>query len=440
MLDILTKLSAEQKKAYDVLANSSGNYFVTGKAGTGKSFLLQYFVKHCQKSVAVVAPTGVAAINAGGQTIHAFMGLSIGYQNADDAEAVKAKMTERRRKLMSSIDTLVIDEISMVRADVMDMIDAKMRLARKDERPFGGCQLIVFGDLYQLPPVVQRDEEFLFAGRRYASPFFFSSDVISKNPFKVIELNDVKRQTDETFIELLNKVRVGDNSAEVLAKINERYESPDGEDEFIILTGNRAMANRINNRKLAELPGDEVVYDGELTGNMKPTEVATAVDLKLKVGAKVMMLTNDYVGNDQNGGLRWVNGSIGTVVELKPEKIRVRIGKKRYWVEPYEWDKLRYSYNDELGKLEQKVEGTFTQLPVRLAYAITIHKSQGKTYNAVGIDLRSGAFAAGQTYVALSRCRSLEHLYVNSHLKPSDIIIDPVVAGYLDNAEYIDIS
>ena len=177
-----------------------------------------------------------------------------------------------------------------------------------------------------------------------------------------------------------------------------------------------------------------------MTGDMKSTEVATAVDLKLKVGAKVMMLTNDYVGNDQNGGLRWVNGSIGTIVELKSEKIRVRINKKRYWVEPYEWDKLRYLYNQKTDKLEQKVEGTFTQFPVRLAYAITIHKSQGKTYDAVGVDLRSGAFAAGQTYVALSRCRSLEHLYVNSHLKPSDIIVDPVVAGYLNNAEYVDIS
>ena len=427
------KLGDEQKRVYDLMNGSNENLFITGKAGTGKSVLLQYFVKHTSKQVAVVAPTGVAALNVGGQTIHSFFSMGLDIQDPDDYSQV-SDMGYKRKEILNGIQTLVIDEISMVSADIMDMIDAKLKYARNNDRPFGGCQIIVFGDLYQLPPVVPSGQASRYMEDRYTTVYYFGADEIRKNPFKIIELQHVFRQKDQTFINILNKIRLGQADKTLLEDINSCCIVPPEDDQYITLTGDNATANTINKEKLLALNTKEYTYDGTVVGDIKQSSMPTDLHLHLKIGAHVMMIKNDRTdnsSNDKRQKARWVNGTLGIVSDLTPNGIKVKINGVSHWVDKEKWEKYQYRYNPDEKKLEKDIVATFTQYPIKLAYAITIHKSQGQTYDAVKVDLSKGAFATGQTYVALSRCRSMESLYLTKALRQEDIKVSQEVIDYM---------
>ena len=426
-------LGPEQKRVYDMMNGTHKNLFITGKAGTGKSVLLQYFVRHTSKQVAVVAPTGVAALNVGGQTIHSFFSMGFDIQDPDDISQV-SDMGYKKREILNGLQVLVIDEVSMVSADIMDMIDAKLKYARNNQEPFGGCQVIAFGDLYQLPPVVPSGQATRYMEDRYTTTYFFGADEIRNNPFKIIELQHVFRQKDPVFIDILNQIRLGKTSKAVLEDINSCCVLPPKDEQYITLTGDNATANRINREKLDALPAREHVYTGRVTGDIKQSSMPTDLNLHLKVGAHVMMIKNDRTDNtstDKRKKARWVNGTLGVISQLTDNGIKVEINGVSHWVDKEVWEKYQYSYDATTKTLGKDVVATFTQYPIKLAYAITIHKSQGQTYDAVKVDLTKGAFAAGQAYVALSRCRSMSSLYLTSALKQEDIKVSQEVVNYM---------
>lgn len=336
------KLGDEQKCVYNLMNNSNENLFITGKAGTGKSVLLQYFVRHTSKQVAVVAPTGVAALNVGGQTIHSFFSMGLDIQDPDNCSQV-ADMGYKRKEILNGIQTLVIDEISMVSADVMDMIDAKLKYARDNDEPFGGCQIIVFGDLYQLPPVVPSGQASRYMEDRYTTTYYFGADEIRKNPFKIIELQHVFRQKDQTFIDILNKIRLGQASKGLLDDINSCCVVPPEDEQYITLTGDNATANTINKEKLLALNTREYVYTGTVTGDIKQSSMPTDLNLHLKVGAHVMMIKNDRTdntSNDKRQKARWVNGTLGVISELRQDGIKVKINGVNHWVDKEKWENI----------------------------------------------------------------------------------------------------
>ena len=429
------ELGAEQAAVFRLLNETPQNYFITGKAGTGKSVLLQYFVSHTLKNTAVLAPTGVAAINVGGQTIHSFFGLDLDIQDVRDTETV-AKITKRRRAIFENLDALVIDEISMVSADVMDMIDHKLRIARNKDLPFGGCQMIVFGDLYQLPPVVVGETAKQFMRDHYGTTFFFGAPGVKQGDFQTIELSHIYRQKDEHFINLLNSIRLGKRTDDILADINMSCVETPSDDTFITLAATNAVADNINRARLAEIPEPEYNFDGRITGDLSANSLPTEMNLKLKVGALVMMTKND-TNIEANKKPRWANGTLAVVSELSPDSIKVRIDNSEYKINKTTWEKCQYDYDEKSKTISKDIVGTFTQFPVKLAYAITIHKSQGQTYSAVKIDLARGAFAPGQVYVALSRCQSLDNLYLTRPLYARDIIVSPTVIDFMDKKAMI---
>ena len=429
------ELGAEQAAVFRLLNETPQNYFITGKAGTGKSVLLQYFVSHTLKNTAVLAPTGVAAINVGGQTIHSFFGLDLDIQDVRDTETV-AKITKRRRAIFENLDALVIDEISMVSADVMDMIDHKLRIARNKDLPFGGCQMIVFGDLYQLPPVVVGETAKQFMRDHYGTTFFFGAPGVKQGDFQTIELSHIYRQKDEHFINLLNSIRLGKRTDDILADINMSCVETPSDDTFITLAATNAVADNINRARLAEIPEPEYNFDGRITGDLSANSLPTEMNLKLKVGALVMMTKND-TNIEANKKPRWANGTLAVVSELSPDSIKVRIDNSEYKINKTTWEKCQHDYDEKSKTISKDIVGTFTQFPVKLAYAITIHKSQGQTYSAVKIDLARGAFAPGQVYVALSRCQSLNNLYLTRPLYARDIIVSPTVIDFMDKKAMI---
>ena len=426
-------LGSEQKRVYDMMNGTHENLFITGKAGTGKSVLLQYFVRYTSKQVAVVAPTGVAALNVGGQTIHSFFGMGFDIQDPDDFSQV-SDIGYKKREILNGLQVLVIDEVSMVSADIMDMIDAKLKYARSNQEPFGGCQIIAFGDLYQLPPVVPSGQATRYMEDRYTTTYFFGADEIRNHPFKIVELQHIFRQKDPVFIDILNQIRLGKTSKAVLEDINSCCVIPPEDEKYITLTGDNATANRINREKLDSLPSKEFIYTGRVTGDIKQSSMPTDLNLHLKVGAHVMMIKNDRTdntSNDKRKKARWVNGTLGVISQLTDNGIKVEINGVSHWVDKEVWEKYQYSYDASTKSLNKDVVATFSQYPIKLAYAITIHKSQGQTYNAVKVDLTKGAFAAGQTYVALSRCRSMSSLYLTSALKQEDIKVSQEVVNYM---------
>ena len=432
-------LGLDQLAIYDQLEHTNHNYFVTGKAGTGKSVLLSYFIAHTTKKVAVLAPTGVAAVNVAGQTIHSFFQLDLGFQDVHDSRA-RHLLRGDKKKILKELDAIVIDEISMVRSDVLTMIDAKMRYAKRVRKPFGGCQVIFFGDPYQLQPIeVKGREETELFKHYYRGNYFFETKSYEAAEIATLELNTIYRQSDQSDVEILNHIRAGEVTSDLIDKINEKCHShklPEGI-ECIALTARNREADEANTLGLAALTTKPATYLGRLEGNMELKDCNTPVELTLKVGAQVMLTKNDPV--DFSAGItkpRWINGSLATITRLGDDYVNVRIGKKEYKVEPVTWEKYGFvsDIDEDTGEeiMKRVVTGRFIQLPLRLAYAITIHKSQGQTYDAVRIDLgHGGAFATGQTYVAFSRCRSLDNLYLEHPLRPSDIRVDPKVVRWM---------
>ncbi|MEZ5853992.1 MAG: AAA family ATPase [Hyphomicrobiaceae bacterium] len=414
--------TAEYEAAVDYLRAGDGHLFITGRAGTGKSTLLRALPELIAEEMVIVAPTGLAAVNVGGQTIHSFFGLPPRLVGPDDIRR------SRNGSVMRKLKLLVIDEVSMVRSDLMWAIDQSLRVNRGRARePFGGVRLVMFGDLHQLPPVVQEGEVADHLEHRHGGPFFFSVDALSEGlGTQRLELTQVFRQRDEALLDVLNAIREGDPEEAELEILNERV-SPIrtlGEgDPFVILTPTNAAAQRINTAFLKALPGDPKVYAANITGEFSQGAQPTEMSLTLKVGAKIIMLRND-------ADRRWVNGTIARVTRLEDDSIWVDIDGKEYEVEPVAWESRRYAYDQAEQKIVETVAGTFKQLPVRLAWALTIHKSQGLTLDKVYIDLGRGTFAHGQAYVALSRCRSLEGLSLARPLRPQDVLFDKAVLGY----------
>lgn len=419
-------LSDEQADAVQKMMNSNDNFFVTGKAGTGKSVVLRYFISHTDKHVAVVAPTGIAAINVKGQTIHKFFGLSPRVPIQDVEDPGMCQVAAKKKELLRSCDVIVIDEISMVRSDVMDMIDHKLKIARDDNRPFGGCQIIAFGDLYQLPPIDANNEEIseLLHSRYPSSIFFFGAPVVEKYPFTRIELKEVHRQKDPTLISVLNEIRLGNADYRYLKEINECARKKPPADCITITTTN-GQVDAINKKQLDSISGETYTYDAVVTGRFDENEKPAPTQLRLKVGAFVMLL--------QNNAPHWVNGSTGIVTELSDSKIVVTINGATHSVDRSTWSNYEYSYNKKEKKIEQVEIGSFNQFPIKLAYAMTVHKSQGQTYDKILIDFSGKrAFAPGQTYVALSRCRSMEGLYLKDEMRAEDIKVSQEIVDYMN--------
>lgn len=420
------ELNADFQYALNLLEKTSGNLFVTGRAGTGKSTLLQLFRNTTRKKTVVLAPTGVAALNVHGQTIHSFFGFP-------PRPITKADIKKRRKRgLYKKLEVLVIDEISMVRADLLDNIDYFLRINRDNPAPFGGVQMVLFGDLFQLPPVVSTDVERSLFEHYYSSPYFFSAKVFQTGfAMDFLELRRVYRQEARHFIRLLDAVRLNQVDYEDLEDLNERYD-PDfaQQDYYITLSARNEKVNQINRLQLQKLPTMEYGFLASVSGNFNPKLFPTELDLKLKLGAQVMFVKNDPER-------QYVNGTIGKVVGLKEDQIEVLVEEgaqaQNIKVEKAEWEILKYKPDDgRKPEIETEVIGTFKQYPLRLAWAITIHKSQGKTFDKVIIDLGKGAFEHGQTYVALSRCRTLEGIILKKRIQPKDIMVDDRIVDFYE--------
>jgi ATP-dependent DNA helicase PIF1 len=389
------------------------NIFLTGRAGTGKTTLLRQLIAETGEKTVVLAPTGLAAVNVGGQTIHSFFNFPP--RLLDDGDARKL----RNQRLVRAIETMVIDEISMVRADMLQAIDSSLRLNRGDKRPFGGVRMILSGDLHQLPPVVEGEVQPIL-DETYGGAWFFRAPAFQAGNFRLTALKRVFRQEDAVFLRLLNGLRNGriseDDEAVLQSRVSARTPA-EASQTHVVLTPNNAAAWRINQMRLAELPGVAKGYTAQLEGQFEAKAFPTEEVLELKAGARVMMIRNDPQG-------RWVNGSLGEVAALGDSDCFVKIGGEVHRVAQQAWEKFRYEFDAKAKSVSRSVIGSFKQLPLRLAYAATIHKSQGMTLDRVHIDFDRGMFAHGQAYVAFSRCRSLEGLELSRQLRPRDIIID----------------
>jgi len=417
------EMTPELSRAFDLMENTDEHLYITGKAGTGKSTLLQYFKQQSRKKIVTLAPTGIAAINVGGSTIHSFFRFPHHLITKDKIHRIRGK-----QELFAALDTVVIDEVSMVRADLMDGIDYSLRLNRgRPNAPFGGVQVILVGDLFQLPPIIEKELVDYF-NDTYEGPFFFSAAIIKEINPEVIELQKVFRQNDSEFIELLNKVRNNQIQPADLRRLNERHGKKRASDKnrlAITLTSTNAQASEINWSHLGSLNAEEHVFDAIVQDDFDEKSYPADKELRLKQGAQVMMVKNDP-------NKRWVNGTLGVIQRLSNDLVEVSFpGGFTCTVEPLIWEKIEYEYDKEQGRIEPVVTGSFQQYPIKLAWAITIHKSQGKTFDEVVIDLGNGAFAHGQAYVALSRCRSFEGIHLKTPIRHSDIILDSRVGELL---------
>lgn len=417
------ELNTDFQYALDQLEKTMNSMFITGKAGTGKSTLLKLFRDTTRKNTVVLAPTGLAALNIHGQTIHSF------FRFPGRPLSIKDIKKQRDHKLYKKIDTIIIDEISMVRADLLDQIDNFLRLNRDNWNPFGGVQMVFFGDLFQLPPVVGSEVEANLLNTKYSSPYFFSATVFFEGfPLEMIELRKVYRQESKYFMSLLDAVRYNDYDPDDLEAINHRFlpgfESPEF---YITIAARNLTADAINQRALEKIPLPYQEYKATVTGQFQPNQYPTDAVLKLKLDAQVMFIKNDVEGN-------FVNGTLGKVVKMEKDLVTVMVeddnGNHKYIETGHvEWEILKYKLNDQ-GQIDHEVAGSFIQLPLKLAWAITIHKAQGKTFDKVIIDLDKGAFESGQTYVALSRCRALEGIVLRQPILPRDIKTDEKVIDF----------
>ncbi len=429
------EINTEFRAALEVMENSSHHVFITGKAGTGKSTLLDHFRQNTSKEVAVLAPTGVAALNIQGQTIHSFFG----FKPNITPEKVK-KVSGLEGHIYKEFDTIIIDEVSMVRADLFDCVEKFLRLnGPKRKQWFGGIQMIFIGDLYQLPPVVTSAEKEIFS-HRYSSPYFFSAQIFKESTFQMefIELEKVYRQTEQDFIALLNSIRKRSCTDEDIERLNENYRTNvDSDDDgfSITLTSTNDLATERNLEKLDALPGRALEFAGVLSGEFDHSSFPANEILQLKPGAQVMLVNNDKYG-------RWVNGTIGKVVGIEKtegEDVAILVTLQDgsvVEVTQNTWELFKYEYDRSTKKITTRKTGSFTQYPVRLAWAVTIHKSQGKTFDRVVIDIGRGTFAHGQVYVALSRCTSFAGITLTKPIMKSHIRMDWRVAKFLATFQY----
>ena len=407
MIDTQNK---QQLQAYDLIANTNSSFFLTGRAGTGKTTFLRKVQKVVDKQFITLAPTGVAAILAGGDTIHSFFGLPMDVCTP----GTMGKMSEARILTLIHTDTIIIDEVSMVRCDIIDAIDYTMRKTLRSSLPFGGKQVIFVGDMFQLPPVLKKGVESDLMHDLYHADdcFFYKADVIKRMRMVKIEFQKVYRQEDEAFLKILESIRLNKTTPEILMHLNERVCQPTKEDGTVItLASLNRTADDINQKKLAEIDAEEYTYEGTVTGKFEEKRFPVDLMLKLKVGAQVMFTRNDPKK-------RWVNGTIGTVSKLAKDEIQVTTDGATHVVPNCSWESYSYEYDKEERKMKKELTGTFTQYPLRLAWAITVHKSQGMTFDKLYLDLSRGMFAAGQLYVALSRVRSLGGLYLSRTIIP----------------------
>ena len=423
----------ELRTAWDFVEHTGRSIFLTGKAGTGKTTFLKAVVEQSSKRSIVVAPTGVAAINAGGMTIHSFFQLPFSPFVPGAKIESRFDFGKEKRKIISSLDLLIIDEISMVRSDLLDAIDSVLRRFRDRYKPFGGVQLLMIGDLQQLTPVVTPDDERMLAPY-YDTPYFFGSKALAQIEYVTIQLEKVYRQQDDTFLTLLNHIREGHPTADDLALLNARYQPafvPQPNEGYIRLTTHNQMANNYNESELKKLSGRAYTYRAKIEGTFPDYSYPTAETLVLKEGAQVM-----FVKNDPSGEHRYYNGRIGHVTLAEDNRLEVYCpgDAEAIEVEPLEWENARYTLNDQTREIETEVLGKFSQLPLRLAWAITIHKSQGLTFERAIIDA-SLSFAPGQVYVALSRCKTLEGMALASQIPPQAIISDERVDSYISHQE-----
>ena len=443
------ELTKEFKCIIDIIENSNKSIFISGKAGTGKSTLLKYLVERRKKRFVVLAPTGVAALNVKGQTIHSFFQFppSLITNNSIQPNYIKNAMFQ-------NIDTIIIDEISMVRADIMDGIDHSLRINRnKLNVPFGGVQMVFIGDLFQLPPVVAKDLDRYFE-EKYGGRYFFNAQTFN-NEFdcKCIELTvNFRQKNDIPFQDILSRIRTNIATFEDFVNLNKRHTDNDGKiyEEAIILTTNKKSVRIINKERLKGISSKEYRFQATLTGTLRDkydklvksyqnrliseeelerrldSNFPTDIDLMLKKGAQVILVKNDRAK-------RWVNGSLGKIAKINQNEIWVKIENKTYRIEKEKWDDITYNYDHKANELIQSSRGSFLQYPIKLAWALTIHKSQGKTFDKIVVDLAGGAFEHGQTYVALSRCKTLNGITLNREIRNQDIIVDSKIVNYYSN-------
>ena len=434
----------EMNLAWQFVKNTGTSIFLTGKAGTGKTTFLRALKDKLPKRMVVVAPTGIAAINANGVTIHSFFQLPFAPYVPNSIFKTEGifRVSKEKQRILRTLDLLVIDEISMVRADLLDSVDMVLRRYRDRSKPFGGVQLLLIGDLQQLPPVV-RDEEWTLLGKYYDSPYFFSSLALKQTGYITIELKHVYRQNDLEFLSLLNKIRDNKADQDTFNRLNNRYIPnfvPPSDTDYIRLVTHNYQAQSINEGKLAELPGVSRQYKASITGEFPEQSYPTEFVLELKENAQVM-----FVKNDSTGKGRYYNGMLGKVVSTTPRDVTVKGNETGELIDllPEEWTNAKYVLNKDTHEIEEEVEGTFKQFPLRLAWAVTIHKSQGLTFEHAIIDAQH-SFAHGQTYVALSRCKTLEGLVLSSPLSTNAVICDEKVhqfnmdaSAHLPNSEML---
>ena len=432
---------------YELMEKSNNSIFITGKAGTGKSTLIEYFKTKTRKNTVYLAPTGVAALNIKGKTIHSFFKFPHEIVTSDAIEKINYK--EKDIDIFKRVETLIIDEISMVRADIIQGIDYVLKIYRNDNKSFGGVQMIFIGDMYQLPPVIDKKDikithkgKVVFAGHiidyfqlKYGGPYFFNSDAFKNSMFTFYELNTVFRQNDNDFINLLNSIRENKIDENTLDTLNKQYNNSteNDEDNRIMLCTRKGTAQNRNKNMLAKLQTPSITFSAEVTGsftNVKSEDYPAEKELILKQGSQVMILVNDKEG-------RWVNGTIGIITDLSKDKIVIEINNIQYTINKNIWEAIDYEYDKELDILKTIKTGEFVQYPLILAWAITIHKSQGETFEKVTIDLDNGAFAHGQTYVALSRCKTLEGIILQRPVRRKDIIVDDEVTMFINKMNRI---
>jgi len=426
--------NSEFQRAMALMEETQKNILITGRAGTGKSTLLQYFRNHTRKKVVILAPTGVAAVNVEGQTIHSFFHFK---PNVTPASIKRKKKTEKEKQtIYNKLTTIVIDEVSMVRADLLDCIEKFLRLNGPDDKqPFGGVQMVFIGDLYQLPPVVTSAERDIFK-THYPTPYFFSAKVFDQLKVEYVELEKVYRQKDDEFVRLLNTIRNRSLTDDDLAQFNKRCDpqfEAQADTFYISLTSTNDLADTINEKRLSELPGRIWKAAGQIEGDFGKEYLPTAVELKLKKGAQIMLLNNDSFG-------QWINGTIGKIRKFEQDDNGEEVivaeldNGDTARISPYVWKIYRFFLKKD--ELHSEEVGSFRQYPVRLAFAVTIHKSQGKTFENVVIDVGRGTFAHGQMYVALSRCTTLDGIVLKQPLKKSHILMDWQVVKFLTGIQY----